>query len=86
MKKVVKIVLFTLLFALVGCSQQHQLRLKEARAERELEELQVAITNGQVDSVWQISQRSKDIHYLIFHGGKVKGLPVEMNPKDGFGP
>ena len=40
MKKVAKIVLFALLFVLVGCSQSQQLRRKEVRAERELEELQ----------------------------------------------
>ncbi len=71
MKKVVQILLFALAFVLVGCSQSHKLRVKEARAERELEELQTAIVDGKADSVWLIGKRSNDIHYLIFHGGKV---------------
>lgn len=71
MKKVWKIVFFALIFVLVGCSQNHKLRVKEARAERELAELRTAIANHNVDSVWLISRRSEDIHYLIFHSGKV---------------
>lgn len=71
LKKVWKILFFALVFLLVGCSQDHQLRLKEARAEQELEELQSAISHGRADSVWLISQQSPDIHYYIFRGGKV---------------
>ena len=65
MKKVCQILLFILLFILAGCSQSHQLRLKEERAERELEELQAALINGNADSVWMISQQSDDIHYIM---------------------
>lgn len=71
MKKVCQILLFVLLFILAGCSQSHQLRLKEERAERELEELQAALINGNADSVWMISQQSEDIQYIISHAGKV---------------
>ena len=71
MEKVWKIVLFALLFVLVGCSQSQQLRRKEVRAERELEELQKAIVAGNVDSVWLISQQSKDIHYIVSRAGKI---------------
>lgn len=71
MKKVWKIVLFTLLLALIGCSNNYKLRRQEARAEREIEELTAAIVDGKADSVWLISQLSSDIHYFIFHAGKI---------------
>ena len=71
MKKVWKIVLFTLLLALIGCSNNYKLRRQEARAEREIEELTAAIVDGKADSVWLISQLSADIHYFIFHAGKI---------------
>ena len=71
MEKVWKIVLFTLFLALIGCSNNYKLRRQEARAEREIEELTTAILDGKADSVWLISQRSSDIHYFIFHAGKI---------------
>ena len=71
MEKVWKIVLFTLFLALIGCSNNYKLRRQEARAEREIEELTTAILDGKADSVWLISQLSSDIHYFIFHAGKL---------------
>lgn len=71
MKKVWKILFFALLLTLVGCSQNYQLRRKEARAERELEELKTAIADGKADSVWFVSQLSPDIHYFVFRAGKI---------------
>lgn len=71
MKKVWKILFFALLLTLVGCSQNYQLRHKEARAEHELELLQSAILSGNADSVWLVGQQSSDIHYLVFRAGKV---------------
>ena len=71
MKKVWKILFFVLFLALVSCSQTQHLRHLEARAERDLVDLQSALLNSQADSVWLISQRAKDIHYFVFQGGKM---------------
>lgn len=72
MKKVVKIVLFLLFLLTISCSNtQYDIRRKEKRAENELQDLNAAILADNTDSIWLISRRSSDIHYLIFYNGEV---------------
>ncbi len=91
MKKVVQILLFFLFLLSVSCSrEQYNIHLKEKRAEHELQDLKAAILAGNRDSVWQISRRSSDIHYLIFYDGVVVfwsdnslTAPNIYNPREG---
>ena len=71
MKKLLQIGLFLLLFVPISCTKQQQIHRKEHRAERELQELESAILSHSMDSIWQITRQSSDVHYLIFFDGEV---------------
>lgn len=64
--------LFLLFLLTISCSQkQYDVRWKEKRAEHELQDLRAAILSHSMDSVWEITHRSTDIHYLIYYNGEI---------------
>ena len=70
MKKYFKILLFLLFLLPISCTQEARLHRLEQRAEKELVDLESAILSGNLDSIWLVTRKSDNIHYLIFREGK----------------
>ena len=71
MKKVFKIGIFLVFSMLISCSEEYAVHRKERSAEQELDKLESAILTHNLDSVWLITRKSSDIHYIVFYEGKI---------------